>query len=269
MSALLLQVSDPHFGTERPAACDALYRLAHAQRPDLLLLSGDITQRARAGQFATARTFFDSLDIPARITLPGNHDIALFNVLERLFSPYRGYRRAFGTAHDAVLDAEGVRIVGVDSTRARRHVDGELSADQIEWAAQALGDAAPGALRIVMLHHPVAVNRPGERHHQVRGHAAALRRWRAGGADLILGGHIHLPFVLRLDGEGLRTAWAVQAGTAVSRRTRPGTDNSVNLIRCTLRHGRRCGIVERWSYRASAEAFELAALNALPLDPHP
>lgn len=268
MSALLMQISDTHFGVERPPVCDALRRLALAQRPGVLLLSGDITQRARAGQFAAARTFVDSLGIAAQVTLPGNHDIALFNIFERLLAPYRGYRRAFGAAHDAVFDAEGVRIVSVDSTRARRHVDGELSSDQIDAVARALEGSPAGALRIVMLHHPVAVSRPDEKHNRVHGHREAVIRWRAAGADLILGGHIHLPFVQRLGGGGLRAAWAVQAGTAVSQRTRPEAGNSINLIRAVTLQDARAAVVERWDYCAASDRFEPGALSALPLDAH-
>lgn len=264
-----MQISDTHFGVERPPVCDALRRLAQVQKPAVLLLSGDITQRARASQFAAARAFVDSLGIAARVTLPGNHDIALFNVFERLLVPYRSYRRAFGAAHDAVFDADGVRIVSVDSTRAYRHVDGELSADQIEAVAHALDGASAGALRIVMLHHPVAVSRPGEKHNRVHRHREAVIRWRAAGADLILGGHIHLPFVRRLDGDGLRIAWAVQAGTAVSERTRPEAGNSVNLIRAIALRGARAAVVERWDYCAASDRFEPGAMSALALDAHP
>jgi 3',5'-cyclic AMP phosphodiesterase CpdA len=269
MSSLLLQISDTHFGVERPPVCAALRRMAHAQRPDILLLSGDITQRARTAQFSAARTFVDSLDIPRRLTLPGNHDIALFNLPERLFMPYRGYRRAFGTAHDAVLDAQGVRVISVDSTRRYRHVDGELSLAQIECTTAHLRDAAPGALRVVMLHHPVAVTRPGERHNLTHRHADAVSAWRTAGADLILGGHIHLPFVRALGDAGARRAWAVQAGTAVSQRTRRDAVNSVNLIRAPAHEAARQCVVERWDYDADADAFGLAALSNLALDPHP
>jgi len=268
MSALLMQISDTHFGVERRSVCDALRRLAQAQRPGVLLLSGDITQRARASQFAAARSFVDSLGIAARVTLPGNHDIALFNVFERLLAPYRSYRRAFGAAHDAVFDGEGVRIVSVDSTRAHRHVDGELSTDQIDAVAHALADAPGGVLRVVMLHHPVAVSRPDEKHNRVHGHREAVSRWRAAGVDLILGGHIHLPFVRRLEGDGLRTAWAVQAGTAVSERTRPEAGNSVNLIRAITLRDARTAVVERWDYCPASDRFEPGALSALLLDAH-
>lgn len=264
MTVQLMQVSDTHFGAERPTVCDALRRLARAQRPQLLLLSGDITQRARGTQFAAARRFVDSLDIPLRMTLPGNHDIPLFNLPARLIAPHAGYRRAFGRAHDAVIDIAGLRLIGLDSTRRWRHVDGELSPAQIALTARRIREAAAGTVRIVALHHPLAVARDSERHNRVRGHEAALAAWLEAGVDLVLGGHIHLPSVRRLEYGG-HTAWSALAGTAVSRRTRRDAGNSVNLVRTCARGGVRTCTVERWDYRSDGDRFELAALSALPL----
>lgn len=265
MIPLLLQLSDPHFGTERPEVCAALRRLAQAERPRLLLLSGDLTQRARPAQFAAARAFADSLGIARQVVLPGNHDLPLFHLPLRLFAPYARYHRAFGTAHDSLTDLDGLRLIGLDSTRRWRHSDGELSATQIAQTVQHLQNAPSGALRVVALHHPLAVNRATEKHNRVRGHREAIVRWREAGADLVLGGHIHLPSVRRLTDRG-RTLWAVQAGTAVSHRTRRDAGNSVNLIRAGRQHGVRIASVERWDYRPADDRFELAALSALPLN---
>ncbi|WP_018410354.1 metallophosphoesterase family protein [Methyloversatilis thermotolerans] len=261
---LLLQVSDPHFGAERPEVCDALLRLAQRERPHVLLMSGDLTQRARPAQFAAARRFADSLNVPHRLTLPGNHDIPLFDLASRLFRPYARYRRHFGPAHDGVLDVDGLRLIGLDSTRRLRHVDGELSDVQIARTAELLRSAPNGALRVVALHHPLEVGRGSERRNRVHGHEEAIREWIRAGADLMLGGHIHLPSVRRLE-HAPRWSWAVLAGTAVSHRIRHDAGNSVNLLR---RAGDRACIVERWDFRDASGAFELAALNALPLARH-
>ena len=86
--SVLLQISDPHFGTEQAPVVDALLTLAHAQRPDLVVLSGDITQRARRAQFAAARRFVERLAPSALLAIPGNHDIPLFNPVARLLWPY-------------------------------------------------------------------------------------------------------------------------------------------------------------------------------------
>ena len=77
--SVLLQISDPHFGTERPRVVEALVSLAQRERPDLVVLSGDITQRARAEQFAAARAFADRLGAPF-VAIPGNHDIPLLDL---------------------------------------------------------------------------------------------------------------------------------------------------------------------------------------------
>ena len=93
---VLLHLSDTHFGTEQEAVVVAALKLTHAEQPDAVILSGDITQRARAAQFDAARIFCDGLQVERLLTLPGNHDIPLYNVAARLFAPYAGYARVFG-----------------------------------------------------------------------------------------------------------------------------------------------------------------------------
>jgi len=133
-------------------------------------------------------------------------------------------------------------------------------AAQVERVARRLASADHGQLRAVVVHQPVAVPRAEDAHDLLRGHVAALRRWAAAGADLVMGGHIHLPYVMALSGLA-RPMWAVQAGTAVSWRVRDGAPNSVNL----LRWGRdapagRCRI-ERWDCAAAAPGFVLSAVT--------
>ena len=91
----ILQLSDTHFGTERKPVVEAALDLARSLNPDLVVLSGDITQRARRGQFAAARKFIERLSLPV-LAVPGNHDIPLFNVFARALNPYGNYRRALG-----------------------------------------------------------------------------------------------------------------------------------------------------------------------------
>ena len=243
---LLLQVSDPHFGTEREPALRALRRLAADLRPDLLLLTGDITQRARPAEFAAARAFVDELGVPQRLVIPGNHDIPLFDLVARAFHPYRRHAQAFGPALEGEYEAEDLLVITVNTTRRYRHKHGEVSAAQIERVARRLAAARPGQLRLVAVHQPVAVPTATDRPNLLRGHAAAVPRWAAAGVDAIMGGHIHLPYVLALRSrwpELPRPVWAVQAGTALSDRLRGGISNSVNVIRADGRGG---GLVERW-----------------------
>lgn len=247
---LLLQVSDPHFGTERPAAVEALVRLAHAQRPDVLLLSGDITQRATRAQFAAARQFVQRLQVPRTVALPGNHDIPLWQLALRLLRPYARYSAAFGDELEPSLDTDDLLLLAVNTTRWWRHEDGQLSAAQTQRVAERLAQARHGQRRLVMVHQPLAVTRPEDNHNRLHGHAAALQAWGAAGVDLIIGGHIHLPFVMDLPDGG----WAVQAGTAVSHRVRPDAGNSVNLIRIDAA-ARERAVVERWDHEPAQAAF--------------
>jgi len=257
--SVLLQISDTHFGTEQARVVDALRALAQRERPDLVVLSGDITQRARRSQFAAARAFVDRLGAPL-VAIPGNHDIPLFDLAARVLRPYAGYRAAFGDDLEPAHVSPEFLVVCVNTTRWYRHTDGEVSADQVERVARQLAAATPAQLRVVVVHQPVAVLRKEDEHDRLHGHAAALDRWAAAGADLALGGHIHLPYVMPLPGL-LRPMWAVQAGTAVSSRVREGVPNSVNV----LRWGRdaaqgRCAI-ERWDYVADRDVFARAQVT--------
>ena len=126
----VLHLSDPHFGTELAPVCDALVALCQAQQPSLIVLSGDITQRARSAQFQAARAFMARLGAPW-LALPGNHDIPLLNLWARLRHPYAGYQRAFGDTLEPVHHDGNVLAIGVNTTRARRHKHGEVSREQI------------------------------------------------------------------------------------------------------------------------------------------
>ena len=223
-----MQISDTHFGTERPEVMRALLDLARRMRPDLLVLSGDITQRAKPSQFKAAREFMDRLGAPM-VAIPGNHDIALFNGVARLFWPYANYSKAFGADLEQVHSGPDLLVLCVNTTRAYRHKQGEVSAAQIERVALRLKSASVQQLRVVVVHQPIAVQRPEDAVHRVRGHSTALQRWAVAGADIVMGGHIHLPYVMEIQALP-RPVWAVQAGTAVSKRVRPSVPNSVNVL---------------------------------------
>jgi len=264
---LLLQVSDPHFGTERPPAVAALEALVREQRPDVLLLSGDITQRATRAQFAAARAFVERLQVPVVLAVPGNHDIPLFNLPARLLWPYAGFVRAFGPELEPSFENDELLVLALNTTRPWRHVDGELSAAQVERVARRVAQASPAQVRLVVVHQPVAVTRPQDAHNLLHGREAAQRRWQEAGVDAVLGGHIHLPYVVpwaSSDGAPSRPMWAVQAGTALSHRVRAEAGNSVNLIRVGGgAPGERRLRVERWDHQPETERFACVAQHAL------
>lgn len=263
----LIQISDTHFGTERPPVVAALVALTRRIRPAAVILSGDITQRARRSQFTAARRFVDQLQAPVCVAIPGNHDIPLFNVIARLFFPYAGFKRAFGEILEPRFECAGFSVTCVNTTRASRHKDGEVSDEQIAAVASRLRQTAAERVRVVVTHQPVHVLRESEIHNRLHNHERAVREWADAGADIIMGGHIHLPYIAALGDhfpELSRHCWAVQAGTAVSHRVRARHPNSVNLL--THDRGSPMCRIERWDYDTTIAAFHCAMSQELPVD---
>ena len=264
----LLQISDLHFGTEQPPVMQALLALARKKKPDVLVVSGDITQRATHEQFRLARAFCDRFGVVHMLSLPGNHDIPLFNLFARLVRPYAAYQQAFGPVLEPALIAPALCLVTVNTTRWWRHKNGEVSEAQIARVCAQLSRATPQQLRVVVVHQPVHVLRPQDEHDRLRGWQPAVKAWAAAGADIVMGGHIHLPYVCELSStvSGLsRRLWCVQAGTAVSSRIRQEAPNSVNLLEFAPdANGLRCS-VERWDYQKAWGRFVLAHTSVLNL----
>lgn len=264
---MILHITDTHFGAERPQVVHGLIDWARQHRPRLVVLSGDITQRARAAQFAAAGAFLQDLCAASGIDrardvllLPGNHDIPLFNLGARLLHPYARHCEAFGDELEPVHTSPELLVLCINTTRWYRHKNGEVSPAQIERVSKRLASAEPGQLRVVVVHHPVAVLRAVDVQNLLRGHATALQQWAAAGADLVLGGHIHLPYVIAL-ADLARPMWVVQAGTAVSSRVRDGVPNSVNLLRWgSDAPAGRC-LIERWDYADASQAFVRTAVT--------
>jgi 3',5'-cyclic AMP phosphodiesterase CpdA len=260
----ILHVSDLHFGTEVPQAAEALLRLARAALPDVLIVSGDVTQRARRAQFDAAASFIRRLAAAQVLVIAGNHDIPLFNLPQRLLAPLRGYARAFGAELEPRLALPDVRIAGVHTARAWRHVVGHVTPQQAERSAAWLAEGPADALRIVVTHHPLAVPDAQDEAQRLRGADAALAHWLQAGVQLALGGHIHRPYFMPLQGRravARQQLWVAQAGTAVSHRLRAPWPHSVNLLRRTAPSRWR---LERWNLNPGRSDFALH--EALALD---
>jgi 3',5'-cyclic AMP phosphodiesterase CpdA len=250
----LLQVSDAHFGAEIPEVRDALRRLAQREQPDVVVWTGDLTQRARREQFAAARRFADSLPGALTLAMPGNHDIPLYNLVQRLLRPYANYRQAFGTELEPELDREDLLLLLVKTTRRWRHKHGEISGAQVERVARRLRQATPRQLRVVATHQPLHTTQACELRDRLRCPREALALWAQAGVDLVLGGHTHRPRCERVDA-GARAVWLVQAGTSISQRVRGELPNSVNLLRHEGATDAAHCEVERWDYDARAGEF--------------
>lgn len=252
---LIAHVSDSHFGTVEPSVREALCADLRAQPYEVLVFTGDLTQRARRGQFEAARDFLARLEPTPHIVVPGNHDIPLYDVLTRLTRPYAGFRSRIQADLEPYWAGSLATITGVNSTSPRRHKNGVLSRAKIAAVARRIA-AGDRPFRVVALHHPLLVTLPVDSANRPDGADRALRAWTDSGADLFLSGHIHLPYCLASEHTvGGRNALVVNAGTGLSTRVRHGAPNSYNRIRLARdAHGRTIRI-ERRDHDPAAGCF--------------
>lgn len=200
---------------------------------DAVVVSGDLTQAGRQREFAAVGDYLKGFDAPA-LAIPGNHDVPVYSLLTRFLAPWARFREHVAPQTDAILDVDGVRMIGLNSARpARFGLDwslGRLSDRQIRFAAEGLkAKTSPAAgLKVVALHHPV-VPTPGPAGGAVIPHRErALQRFAAAGADLVLTGHVHIAGA-RLIETASGAVINIAAGTAASTRQR-GEPPSCNFI---------------------------------------
>ena len=258
MRMRVAHLSDPHFGTVVPAVRDALLGELQTHPPDLILITGDITQRARRDQFVEARSFLDALPRVPRLCLPGNHDLPLFDVITRMVKPYDHYCWYISQDLQPEFVDERVAVLCVDATSRLRHKDGALTPSQIERTAERLAEL-DRPFSIVATHQPLAAVVNTDVRNVARGAGQALDRWIAAGADLFVGGHIHLPYCIEVHMTDRRqSSVLLQAGTCLSRRIRNGIQNSYNLVTLQRDGTERRMAIERRDYDAASGRFVLA-----------
>ncbi len=234
---IVAQISDLHFGAHEATVVAHLHAILMAIRPDLVVVSGDLTQRARRKQFAQAAAFFDQLETDGLrlLVVPGNHDVPLHKPLARLFWPLRRYRH-FIMRNRSCWYADGeIAVLGLASAHGLTIKDGRLTRLQTRLIGEWFARAPAEVTRILVTHHPL-VPLPGDEAGTIepalRGARRALRAVKAAGVHLMLAGHHHAHGVgiagptLSIDPQVM----VVQAGTTTSWRRR-GSPNSFNLIR--------------------------------------
>ena len=235
----ILHISDLHFGPPYvPRVGEALLRLAPELEADAIVVSGDLTQRAKEEQFVEARAFLDRLPELPRLVVPGNHDVPLYRLRERLFEPHALYRRYISPDLDQVLRIDGATLVGLDSTAPRRAiVNGRIRREQLAFCTSSFLEAPEDDVRIVVAHHHFAPAPDYEGDRAMPKSKRAIERFTQLGVEVILGGHLHRAYV----GNSLdvypgidRThgITIVQSGTTTSRRgrAREREKNSLNVI---------------------------------------
>ena len=227
----LLQFSDVHFGVEHRRACAAAIDYAHATPSDLILITGDVTQKGLPDEFAAAGTWIRAMPEP-RFVIVGNHDVPYYSIAARLFRPWHAFETATGhPAHDGEFKSPGLIVRGVTTARgwqARTNWSkGVIDLDQTRRAAEALRQAPVGALRVLACHHPLIEMIGTPMTGDVKRGDAAAAIFAEAGVDLIMTGHVHVPFALPIDLSD-RCSYAVGCGT-LSHRER-GAPPSFNQL---------------------------------------
>ena len=222
----ILHLSDPHFGTVPDGLADALADCLRGLSPDITVVSGDLTQRARPAQFRAARAFLAACPAPV-LAIPGNHDTPLWNPLRRLLQPWGHWQRHLGQPLQATLTAADTAIVALNTTDPRRWKDGTITTAQLDTLSRSFATCR-ARHRIVTLHHPPepARGEPPSLH----GAPAALAAFRDLGVEMVLSGHLHFTHIAPL--AAAPAILSVQAGTCLSDRTR-GDGNAFTCIDLT------------------------------------
>jgi 3',5'-cyclic AMP phosphodiesterase CpdA len=260
----IVHLSDLHFGSAEPGLLEPLRGCIEDLRPDLIAVSGDLTQRARDEQFAAARDFLDSLPQP-QLVVPGNHDVPLYNVVKRFWAPFDGYRRHISPELEPQrIDAE-LAVVGVNTARSLTFKGGRINHEQVARVRALLCDLEDRVTKVVVTHHPFDVPEHIDEDGHLVGRAAMAAEGLARcGVDILLAGHLHTSHIAhavsRYTVAGF-SALIVQAGTATSTRAR-GEPNSFNVLRVEHPHLQ----IEQYAWDGRVQRF--AAAKSLAFERH-
>ena len=225
----IVHISDLHFGREKKLLQNQLVKSISAINPHLIIVSGDITQRALKKEFISARQFFNRCCWPTFI-IPGNHDIPAFNLADRLLTPWRRWRRF--TTYDLEPFRQDNDYVAIGVNTARRcgapfdWSRGRVSDEQIHTIEKRLDTTPQDSLRMVIAHHPFWLPKRFKYKRLVGGRDKALAAMKRAGVDIIFGGHVHSAYTIILKGIII-----CHSGTAISDRLEKDTANSFNIVR--------------------------------------
>ncbi len=251
----IVHLSDLHFGRVDQNLLRPLQELVASLAPDVVVVSGDLTQRAKTEEFKAARAFLDTLPGP-QIVVPGNHDIPLYNVASRFLAPLRKYTRYVTLDLTPEYVDEEIAVLGINTARSLTFKDGRVNREQIAQIQRRMSAVDPHLTRIIVTHHPFDMPEAFDDNDLVDRAPMAMRAFAECGVDLLLAGHLHVSHAhntaQRYEISGY-AALMVQAGTATSTRGR-GETNSFNVIR--VEHDKV--EVQRYSWVEGTATFELA-----------
>lgn len=232
----ILHVSDIHFGPYfLPEVAAGVTALVKRRRPDLVIISGDLTQRAKSEQFKDARAWVDALPVPT-LAVPGNHDVPMYRVWERVLSPFDAYRRHFAEEMEPIFEDDELYVIGVNTAFNWTVKDGRFTVTGLRRLARLLENAPEDKARIVVAHHHVVPPPRFDTQRVAERAREAVELMSRHGVELVLSGHLHQTYIATSEEyypSGRRPVFLVHTGTTTSRRGRSWERqrNSCNWLR--------------------------------------
>jgi 3',5'-cyclic AMP phosphodiesterase CpdA len=228
----LVHLSDLHFGRVDAATLEPLKSAVWSLAPHVVVISGDLTQRAKSSEFRDAQRFLEQLPLP-RIVVPGNHDVPLYRIWERFLDPLGKYRRYIGRDLEPSFVDDEIAVLGVNTARSLTFKNGRINREQIESIRRRLDPLPASLTKVVVTHHPFDLPDTPQDERLVGRADAAMKVFSNCGVDLLLAGHFHTSQAGETSARHPLpgySALVVQAGTATSTRGR-GEANAFNALR--------------------------------------
>jgi 3',5'-cyclic AMP phosphodiesterase CpdA len=237
MAARIAHLSDLHFGSHDPKVVDGAFAWLQEQQPDLVILSGDFTQRARVEQFRLASAWLNRLrgaGWPV-LAVPGNHDVPLYDLVTRFAAPLRRYKKYISNDLCPWFETDDAAVLGINTARSLTFKDGRINREQMALIRERFGAVAASKTKILVTHHPLyamPIGEGGELNEAVGRHTDAVRAVCEAGVNIALAGHFHRTYAeaARKMVKNAGGALVIQAGTATSTRLRNSELQSFNWI---------------------------------------
>lgn len=223
----IIHITDLHFGTEREGSINLLLNAIHSIQPNIIVISGDFTQRAKEQQFLMAQQFIQALPCKA-ICVPGNHDISLYNVVKRFLYPFTAYKKWINPMLYVQYQEGEIAILGINSVTPYKPMSGYVTDEQLKLVKDFFSQYNK-KIKIIVMHHNLIRS---ERHKIINDSEKIINVFAECGINLVLSGHIHATHIekLRNNKQG-QPMYVITAGTATSMRTIE--PNSFNVIDIT------------------------------------
>jgi len=228
----IVHISDIHFGQADLGVVERVVEIINEIAPDLTVLSGDLTQRAKKAEFKAARSFLDRLPSPL-IVVPGNHDVPLYNIFDRFVHPLEKYGKYITSDLMPFYKDEEMAVLGINTARSLTIKGGRINGEQVTAIKNKMDGLEDKMMKVIVTHHPFDLPEGFDEDDIVGNAAEAMPVISASGADVFLAGHLHISSIVnsarRYKFDNGRAALIIQAGTAASVRVR-GETNSFNLL---------------------------------------